>query len=314
MDSYQTRYGLLHGIGAYDLYPNGGLRECSLTERVELETSYGILIPLYDTSDPRKKNTYCLTLYKGGALRKIALNDKTIIETPLGNMEAELVTFYESGKIKKIFPLNGHLSAYWEENDEYQLAKDTSFHFQFGAFHTKIIAVSFYEDGSVKDITLWPKERIKLETILGECKTRIGCSLYPNGKLKSLEPALPLKISTKIGTFIAYDITANGITGEVNSLSFHMDGSVKSFLTSSQKVIVKDKEGKTMVYSPKQIVDIDGLEVAFFPLRIELKENSILFNDGAEYDYNQYSFSIEDYYMKGKSECANCSGCNGSCM
>ena len=35
---------------------------------------------------------------------------------------AEQVSFYESGALKRIFPLNGTLSGYWTQEDEAKLA------------------------------------------------------------------------------------------------------------------------------------------------------------------------------------------------
>lgn len=310
MDVYTTKYGILHGIGEFTLYDNGNLRECVLNDRVELKTSYGILIPQYDFSNQRKKNNYCVSFYKNGALRRISLNEKTDILTPIGIMSAELVTFYENGTIKRLFPLNGQLSAYWEENDEYQLAKEMSFECSSGKFKTKIIAISFYETGAIKDFTFWPKEKITINTPLGECRTRIGLSLYPDGSIQSLEPAFPIEIQTPIGIIPAFDINANGICGDKNSLNFTPEGKLKSLTTSSSKVTVSKEAESSYLYSPEQEKDIDGLEVTFIPLTIELGANRIIFNGTAEHDFNESRFLIEPYRSTVKSQCSDCSSCN----
>ncbi len=312
MKIYTTKYAVLHGISEYALHKNGNLMECVLNDRVELATTYGKLIPQYDFLNQRKKNNYCLTFYENGSLRRISLNSKTDIETPLGVMSAELITFYESGAIKRLFPLNGQLSAYWEENDEYQLAEEMSFEFPFGHFKTKIIAISFYEDGNIKDFTLWPKEEIIIHTPLGECPTRIGLSLYSDGGLQSIEPARSIEVQTPIGVITAYDMNANGICGDKNSLIFTPEGKLKSLISSSSKVIVYNKENVASIYSPEQNKDIDGLEISFIPLSIEFKANSIIINNKAEYDLHDNKFIIEAYLSKVKHMCSDCSSC-GQC-
>jgi hypothetical protein len=184
------------------------------------------------------------------------------------------------------------------------------FEFSFGRFSAKVIAISFYEDGKVKDITLWPNERIKLLTAIGECRVRIGLSIYPDGSLKSIEPSFPIHVNTPIGTITAFDITANGISGETNSIIFNSDGSVTSFLTSAQQIIVKDKDNKEKIFRPLQTQDVDGLEITFRPLCIELTENSIILNR-EEFNYNEYTFTIMPYHKKGKNQCSDCASCSG---
>ncbi len=310
MTTYESKYGKLYGIRECELHGNGIIKECSLDKKSELNTAYGILIPQFDFSNPRKKPNYCISFYESGALRKVSLDKKTDICTQIGVISAELLTFYESGSIKRLFPLNGHLSAYWEENDEYQLAEEMLFECSFGRFSAKVIVISFYEDGKVKDITFWPNERINLITPVGECRVRIGLSLYPDGSLKSIEPSSPIQVKTPIGTISAFDITANGISGEINSLSFTPDGSVKSFLTSTQQIIVKVKDNKERIIGPVQTQDVDGLEIAFRPLSVELTENSMILNK-EEFNYNEYSFTIVPYHKKGKNQCTDCANCSG---
>lgn len=312
MKTYQTKYGMLHGIGEFTLHSNGNLMECVLNDRIELDTSHGTLIPQYDFSNQRKKNNYCISFYGNGSLRKISLNNQTDIMTSIGVMSAELITFYESGNIKRLFPLNGQLSAYWEENDEYQLAKEMSFEFPFGNFKAKIIAISFYENGNVKDFTLWPKEEITIHTPLGECCLRIGLSLYPDGSLQSVEPAYPFEVQTPIGVITAFDVNANGICGDKNSLEFTPEGKLISLITSSSKIIVCNESNTRCIYSPEQENDIDGLEISFLPLSVELKENTIIFNDKAECDLHDNKFLIETYHSTVKNMCSDCSSC-GQC-
>lgn len=303
-------------IGEYSLYPNGSIKECMFTDVVELNTEYGPLVPQYEYEEHRRKYVHSLTFYESGSIRKIALNNKTKITTPIGNKTAELITFYESGKIKRLFPLNGRISAYWDESEEYQLATTETIELPCGTVNTKVIAYNFYENGAIKGLTFWPKELLKLMTPIGELKVRIGVSFYPEGDVKSIEPAYPVAVQTPIGILKAYDSNANGITGDCNSLMFSVDGVVKSLITSGMKVIVLCNDEKiVMEYSPVQDMDEDGIEISFQALKIEFdeNENSVRFNDGDIYSLSKYQFRIEPYFKTAPSECSNCASC-GLCL
>ncbi|MHB8129318.1 MAG: hypothetical protein ACYDEX_09995 [Mobilitalea sp.] len=310
MKTYNTKYGTLTHLGEYTLHENGNLKDAVILEKIELTTPIGALTPQYEYADHRRKYIYSISFYENGALRRISLNNKTEIETPKGAMTAELITFYESGKIKRVFPLNGHISAYWEENDEFQLAEEELFEFSFGTFKAKIIAISFYENGAVKDLTFWPNEKVKIHTPLGDISVRIGISLYPNGQLKSLEPAYQVGIQTLIGLMKAFDYNANGITGDRNSLIFSKEGALQSMISSGIQVIVQSKENdEWILYSPQQEVDEDGIEICFNTLKIEFEENNISFNDGEKYDLSKYEFIIKPYNRPAPSQCSDCASC-----
>ena len=60
-----------------------------------------------------------------------------------------------------MFLLDGKLSGYWSEDDEYNLAKTYKFNFEFASFEAKVISLHFYKTEELKSITLWPKERVK---------------------------------------------------------------------------------------------------------------------------------------------------------
>ena len=87
-----------------------------------IKTAYGDLIPCYDSSDVRKRYREALERYPSGALRSIYLQDRTVIWTQVGRIHAELVSFYECGTIKRVFPTYGKISAYHTEEDEYEEA------------------------------------------------------------------------------------------------------------------------------------------------------------------------------------------------
>jgi hypothetical protein len=313
MKSYPTRYGMLQHISEYSLYPDKSMKECMLMDKVVLTTGHGDLIPQYEFSENRRKYIYSLSLYEDGALRKIALNDKTKIMTPLGSMEAELITFYQSGKLKRLFPLNGRISAYWDEDEEYKLATKEMIELPGQTVSAKIIAYNFYESGTLKSITLWPKEVIKLNSPIGEVRVRIGVSFYENGNLKSMEPSFPLAVQTPIGEIKAFDLNADGISGDRNSVVFSEIGSIQELITSGIKITVQGSEGNTPVeYSPVQDCDEDGIEISFQPLKIVFDQDIVRFNDQDEYKITENSFRIERYHSKAPGMCSDCSSC-GAC-
>ena len=228
-------------------------------------------------------------------------------------MSADLILFYENGNIKRLFPLNGHLSAFWEESDEYQLAKEQSFDFPFGKITTKIISISFYEDGKIKDLTLWPKEKIKIPLIPTKVTTRIGLSLYPDASVKSIEPAYPTKLSTPIGYLLAYDKNANGISGDNNSLQFTKEGKLSSLITSGNKVTVMRNSHPVATFSPWQELDVDDTELNFHSLLIEFQDDTVTFNHDASFDIQTDEFVIELYTAVAVSQCSDCENCSTPC-
>lgn len=312
MDIFTTKYGTLTDIGLHTTYENGSLQDCIFNEPIELSTSYGIMIPQY-TTDYRKKRHYAVSFYPEGSLRRISLEQATEVTTSIGTLNAELITFYKSGNIKRIFPLNGQLTAFWEENDEYELANKLPLDLSFGKLNTKTIAISFYEDGKIKDLTFWPKEKIKVQTPLANINVRIGISLYPNGSLKSLEPAYPTKLSTPIGALLAYDKNANGISGDINSLNFTSDGVLCCLTTSGNIITVITSTHQEISYSPKQEVDVDGIELSFHPLLIEFDQGHVIFNHTDRYDINSCSFIISSYEATAISQCEDCESCEKPC-
>lgn len=312
-EAYHTKYGVIQGMDNISTYHSGALKECTVSKKNELTTDYGVLIPQYDFSSSRKKNQYAVSFYEDGSIRGISLNEAAVLVTPIGPMSAERVIFYPNGKLKRLFPLNGQLSAYWDEDDEYQLAMEEEFEFAFGKVKAKIIAISFYEDGNIKSLTFWPKNLIFIETPVGKILTRIGIALHSNGNIKSLEPAAPVKILTPIGSITAYDDTAIGITGDINSLNFTEDGKLKSIATSENKIMVRNSSGRITTYSPEQINDEDGVEITFLPLVIEFEENTVCFNHGVKHELSANTFTIKNYVKSGISECSDCSSCNHDC-
>ncbi|MBC2581486.1 hypothetical protein [Clostridium sp. DJ247] len=320
MTSINTKYGIIEGISHIDYYEDHRVKECKLNKANELKTPYGILVPQYEDADERRKHIVSVSFHNNDNIKSISLQHQVEIDTPIGTLPAEFVTFYENGNINRLFPLNGKLTAYWTEQDELTLAKDIDFDIPIGKFSKKIISVHFYKDRSLKSITLWPKNTVTLQTSIGDVVTRIGVSFYPDGKIKSLEPDDPIAVKTSIGTISAYKSDAVGIHGDSNSLRFSDTGQVEALITSTDRIEVIDKNGSKKVYSPglkRSVVDDETMEIV--PLSIEFHNNKVRFNNSPEheYDIDEYLFNIKSSAsFKAKSLCAACSSClecSGGC-
>ena len=159
-----------------------------------IDTPLGKLIPFYEITDGRQKNRPSVEYYKSGALYSVYLQEQTVVKTPAGDMPAELITFYESGAVKRVFPLYGQLSGFWTEDQEYGLATVLPFMVQGKRVLVKPLCVHFYESGKIASITIWPKERMKISTRYGEITTDLGVEFYESGEVKSIEPILGSKI------------------------------------------------------------------------------------------------------------------------
>jgi len=310
MSEISTNYGVIKGISYLSQYPDGSIKDCIPTEPNELKTSYGKLIPQYQDDGLRRKQIKPLSFYKNGNLKSISLQNQVEINTSIGVLPAEYVAFYEDGSIKRLFPLDGKLSGYWDEEDEYGLARDVEFNFSFGKFKQKVIGIHFYENGAVKSITFWPKDMVTIQSPVGTAVARIGIALYPDGKLKSYEPAKPTGVDTPIGIITAYDGSALGIHGDSNSLRFSEDGKVENVVTSTNKVEVTGKDGRKHVYTPgskPSMFNPDANELV--PLRIQFYGNKVCFNNTVEYVVEECTFSIGTFLLQTKGSCSACSGC-----
>jgi len=295
MKEFSTKYGMLKGISNIEFYTEGVIKECKLSEYCEIKTIYGVLIPQYDEEEVRHKYKRSLSFYQNGNLQSISFQKQTTIDTSIGKLPAELALFHENGKIKRIFPLNGKITAYWTEQNEYELAEELDLNFEFGSLKKKIIGINFYESGAVKSVTLWPKDYINITTLYGTIETRIGFSLYPNGAIKSCEPRKQTLINTTIGELHAFDYEAIGLNGDINSLNFSDDGTIKSLRTSLEKITIKDAFGKFKIHQPRLkpnnfndlIMDIVPLNVQFYSGKIKINED--------EYNLNENEFYIDKF-------------------
>ncbi|QOX64826.1 hypothetical protein FRZ06_16465 [Anoxybacterium hadale] len=240
----------LSGVHSIQRYQSGTVKSCMLSEENKISTCCGDLVPRFTGGEARQKFTGALTFYESGEIKRISLENQTIIATPLGLYPAELLTFYKSGALYRFFPLNGKLSGYWTEQDESALLVPLEIKLSSGSFTAKIIGCSFYENGSLRSVTLWPGQQITLKAWNIEYSVRIGFSLYENGQVKSLEPGKPVLVKTPIGEMIAYDDSALGIHADTNSLCFDDQGDIIALTTSSHQVRITNLEGESLLIAP----------------------------------------------------------------
>lgn len=314
MESFFTDYGTISGITNYHLYENGNLKDCTTKQRNIIKTKYGDLIPQYDYVDVRRKYIKSVSFFPNGTLEHISLNEETPIETSIGIINAELITFYMNGNINRIFPLNGQLSAYWTEEQEYELSKEQNLSFPFGNFPLRTTGLYFYENGSFKGFSLWPEERIDIDTPLGKQTIRLGITLYESGNIKAFEPSSPLSISTPIGDILAYDANNYTFFKEMKSVNLFEDGNLKSLLTSKNKVKVIDSHKNVHNFEPRYYDDLGNGDYYIYPLKISFSDDSVSFDDSNKFSLSECTFIIEELKLDFTIKCtSDCSTCGASC-
>lgn len=286
----------LKDVSICDRYNTGEVEALNTTSKNIIIINGNKYIPRYTSDDFRRKELPAIRLYKNGAIKSIDLEKQ--IEIKIGNYKfnAEKVIFYEDGNIKRIFPLNGRLSAFYSEEDEYKISPIYNLNFKFTNFSGKIISAKFYKSGFIKSITLWPKDKvlIKHNGKLIKCKT--GFSLYENGNLESIEPMKPVVVHTPIGNIEAYDDKSFKISGEDNSLKFNEDGSVKSLITSNNVIKVINSENNYEIYSPKKGIYMGYSDILNFEtVKVQFEKDKVIINSKNTYNINEYNFQISYY-------------------
>lgn len=313
----RTRYGTLRSCFDEEYYGDGTLKSCNFNEENRLKTGCGVLVPHYGPENVRSKYGKAVGFYPNGVIRRIALERMTGVQSPIGEFPAELVTFYEDEAICRIFPLNGRLTGFWTEEDEEKTAAPLHFSFSFGEFSSKIISVHFYESGGIQSVTLFPKERISLQTRFGKITVRTGFSLYEDGALQSLEPAEPTAVSTPVGILHAYDSNPAGITADRNSLWLDPDGNAAWLSTVTDKIVVQTPDARLDVIEPMQAGDpLNDQATVILPVKVEFTAGTARFTckETRSYSLAGCGFSVLPIpYVASPAECAGCSGCGGVC-
>ena len=280
----QTNYGKLMACTREEYYHNGTLAGCILQEKNTIKTTVGDLVPQYHYDDLRRKYINSLSFYESGDLKNISLEKSTEIQTSIGKFPAEFITFYPTGAIKRIFPLNGRLSGYWSENQESELAIPFDFNFVFAKFTAKIISLHFYETGKLSSLTLHPNEVIQLTTPFGNISVKTGFSLDQYGNINSLEPAKPTPIATPIGKIHAFDPQSIGIHADRNSLEFSETGDIVSIKTTDQ-IIITTKDTVDFIKPIEKMNPLDDNDTIILPLTLTFTNTEIILTNSTDHRY-----------------------------
>lgn len=208
----------------------------AVARRVELDTPFGVLTPQHRPEEPRRSQVKPLLFHPDGGLRSLPLQDKAWVDTPLGRVQAELITFYPTGELCRVFPTDGELSAYWSWEDEMGLVAPQSVATPLGRVERRFSCLHFYPSGKLKSMTLWPEDHIPVPAAGRMVESRIGVAFYEHGAVRRLEPDRPTRVPTPIGELTAFDPDALGIHGDSGSLALSPDGSVEELLTVHDRI------------------------------------------------------------------------------
>lgn len=270
MEILETRYGPVAVTGFVERFADGTVMSCTPAGETVFETPLGPLEAQHSTDDLRRRMVQAVSFHPCGALRALPLERPTVVQTPAGAMCVELVTFHPSGALNRAFPLNGKLSGYWTQEDEGRMARPVRLDTPLGPVEARLIGVCFAPGGALLSLTLWPGEELSVPTPVGPMQARVGVSFRADGSLRSLEPARPQSVPTPAGFIQAYDLDAVGICGDVNSLGFAPDGTIKRLSTTWARVLATGPGGEELAFTPDSRESLcgDG-EREPVPMRLE---------------------------------------------
>lgn len=314
----KSSYGELCGVTTFSVFATGSVKACNVIERNELETTVGTLVPQYreaELGERQKKHRNALAFWENGRIRSVALEEEIPIKTSIGTYMAELVTFHEDGSLNRLFPLNGRIDGYWTENDERERAVSMPLRLPIGEFEAKVIGMRFYPSGALRSVTLWPGEKVKLETPLGMIRVGSGFSLYEDGSLESIEPSRPTKVDTPIGSMLAFDTEIIGMHADENSLSFYPNGGLKSLKTVNSGVRYTCESGDAGILEPLQAASlIDINDTRTIPLKIDFLDTEIHCYTPELKVFEFASCKLEAFRREVfiSSGCSSCSGCSSA--
>ncbi|MGM0509211.1 MAG: hypothetical protein ACQERZ_08660 [Fusobacteriota bacterium] len=290
---YQTKLYQNLELSNVDLYSDGMVKSGFPTKKYSFFTKYGELIPQYRNDRQRDKTGSSLEFFKTGELKKISLQNRIAIQTEIGKIPAELILFYKGGKLRKIFPLNGKLSGFWTEKEEYSLAEKVMINNGKYKFYNKLINVEFYESQKLKRIVVWPKERIDLEVNGKVIKVKNGISFFENGTVKSFEPAEDLLMDTSIGKLNVQNSVVNDGLGNKFSTELNSDGTVKKIVTTKDRIKVFSGGELFETIEPELIPSWCNEQFLIpDPLEIEFDNDKVKFGGKKEFDIREYDFKV----------------------
>ncbi|SHH99641.1 hypothetical protein SAMN02745823_01850 [Sporobacter termitidis DSM 10068] len=302
----QTPYGVFSGVVSQAHYPDGRFQGLRLEDRNVILTHAGELVPFYGEETLRRKSKASVTFHENGMIKAVALEEQQEVMTPIGELPAELITFYDTGEVHRVFPLDGHLSGFWSEEDERELNIPLSFDLGFTSFTAMLSCICFYKSGQIKSVTLFPGEEIDAALRgFGQIKARHGFSLYDTGELESIEPAEPVRLQTPAGLLTAYDPSATGISADSNSLVFDKEGRLAGLKTAGERILAKAAGGAFHSFSPAVLCADDACSSVSLPINIRFQHDSeaVIISD----DQSAALFSFHDDFFIHPADRPNCS-------
>jgi hypothetical protein len=293
MESPAASERIAWAAGSRERYPDGSLRGIVLTEEVRALLPCGEFVPAWTHASPRSKYAPSLSFYPSGAVKAARFEKPEELMAPNGDVvTAEKVSFFESGRIKRIFFTDGRLSAFWSERDEAGLLRETTLTLPWGRMTLLAGAAAYHENGLPRSVTLWPTERVNLRAGGRDYPVRQGFSLDSEGNLASLEPAFPVKVETPLGELEAYDPDALGVVADVNSLKFDPRGSVVSLKTMA---IIKRSGASPLVIRPfAGPHPLDDRKKVFHPLEVSFRQKIIRVVETGRGKTEGRVFSLDD--------------------
>ena len=220
----------------------------------KVKTKYGSFTACSDASDLRKKYRCPVEYYPDGNVRSIYLQDIEEVALPEGNFQAELMTFYEDGSIKRLFPLYGQLNSYWGVEDEKKDAPEYVFTVGDQELKIRPQCIYFYPSGKIRSITLWPNDSITVNTPKGPVTTKLGIEIFEDKKIRSIEPSFGTIFKTEYGDAKPFMVRKHMLHSEDASARFDEDGNLISFTTLQTHVEADGKIYKAGDYRSPLII------------------------------------------------------------
>jgi hypothetical protein len=275
-------------------YPNGALRSCIPLEPFRVRYGDHLLVAQYQEEPPRRIVVPQVEFHSNGKLKDITLQTPTHISTELGALPAERITFYDDGRLCRVFSTAGKPNATWTEEDEMALSPKQNLTLPTGQIEARFIGICFFPSSKVRSVTLWPKEVVPVSTPLGSFPARIGIAFHENGLLRAFEPARTLDLPTPLGIIPAFHALAVGIHGDSGSVEFTDNGALKALLTDDCRILVRSKNGEVIAtHEPKEILSrCEESATERLPMNLSFNENSFSI-DGKMYALNQCDVTIE---------------------
>lgn len=274
-----------------ELFSDGSVRSGFPKQEYHFNTDYGTFKAQHTNDDARKQTINSLEFFECGNLRKISLEKQTTVQTIHGEIPAELILFYNSKEIRKIFPLNGKITGYWSEKDEYKLADQLEFIIDDIHIKGKFINIEFYENQALKSLLLWPNETMELDINNEKIKIKNKITFYENGKIKSIEPVKSVLVDTVIGKINVFNTASSGL-GYGSTVIFDESGNIKELNTSSDKFEIKKDSELIAAIEPEMQPSMCNDKI-LVPQAINIKfENEYVSFDDAKYELAPHEIYI----------------------